>query len=187
MGPPAIPPGQGLAQARLAYRNADRKFGSLFALVFCLGPDRNRDLERYAHWREVSPPFGCGAVTNFLLEESRRRDHCERAWERSAVLGFAMEATVAVQQGREAVVRLMEAGGDRFMEARVGHEAAGEAGYLIAVRRCYSFLCGLRGEGGLRRGPGRTGCGTGVWSLGDGTGRTWRQSCERPRRYTATS
>ncbi len=135
------------AQARLAYHEAKKKLGPCFALVFSLSASRSTDLELLARWHALDPPFGCASVARLLLVECRRTEHRKQAWERSPVLGFAMEAAVAVQRGREVVVRLMEAKGDRFMEARVGHEAAGEAGCLSAAETVLQFLVRMEASG----------------------------------------
>ncbi len=137
-----------LAQAELAFREAGRAPGLAYVLVFCLGPATSPALGFVARWHQAKPPpVGLASMPELLVVESSRLEHSERAWEVSAVLGFAMEASVAVKRGRAAAEELMERGGDRLMVARNEHRQAGEERCLSAVETVLQFLVRMEARG----------------------------------------
>ena len=130
-----------LAQYQLSLDAQKVAWRPVFCVVFSMGPDRSRALEQLASAEGPDlAVWPCVSRPTLLLVASCRQEDCEAAWERSPLLGFGMELTVAVKRGRRSVLSLMEARGDEVMAARVRYEAEGQRRCLSAVESMLEFI-----------------------------------------------
>ncbi len=130
-----------LAQYQLSLDAQKVAWRPVFCVVFTMGPDRSLVLEQLASPKGPDlAVWPCVSRPTLLVVASYRPEDRRAAWERSPLLGFSMELTVAVKQGHRAVHSLMEARGDDFMVARVAYESEDRRRCLSAVESVLQFI-----------------------------------------------